>query len=46
MPRKKKTANEMTNDELIRHLFHPVVVKHAKNAVKEANAKATKKATK
>jgi hypothetical protein len=30
MPRRKKKAHEMTSDELVKDLFHPKVVKHAK----------------
>jgi hypothetical protein len=45
MPRKKKHPKDMTSDELIKHLFHPKIVKHVKGLVKEHNAE-PKKATK
>ena len=32
MPRRKKKAHEMTSEELVKDLFHPKVVKHAKKA--------------
>ena len=31
MPKKKKHPKDMTSDELMRHLFHPKVVKHIKH---------------
>ena len=43
---KKKHPREMTNDEAIRHLFDPKVVKHVKSLVEEANSKVKKRATK
>ena len=44
---KVKHPRDMTNDEAIKHLFHPKVVEHVKAVVKEANAaKPKKKATK
>jgi len=47
MPKKKKHPREMTSDELVRHLFHPRIVKHVKGILKEHNAQsARKKATK
>jgi hypothetical protein len=45
MPR-KKNVNKMTSDQLVRHLFHPKVVEHAKRVVREADQKHEKKATK
>jgi hypothetical protein len=45
MPR-KKDPNKMTSDELVKHLFHPKVVEHTKKAVREADSKHEKKATK
>ena len=30
MPKKKKHPKDMTSDELLKHLFHPKVVKHVK----------------
>ena len=43
---KKKQPRDMTNDEAIRHLFHPKIVKHVKSLVNETNLKVSKKATK
>jgi hypothetical protein len=43
---KAKHPRDMTNDETIKHLFHPKVVAHVKAVVKKANAKPKKKATK
>jgi hypothetical protein len=43
---KKKHPRDMTNEEAIRHLFHPKIVKHVKALVERANSKAKKKATK
>lgn len=43
---KKKHPRDMTNDEAIKHLFHPKVVKHVKAIIKEANVKVSKKTTK
>ena len=43
---KKKHPRDMTNEEAIRHLFHPRVVKHVKALVEEANSKVKKRATK
>jgi hypothetical protein len=40
---KTKHPREMTNDEAIKHLFHPKVVEHVKAVVKNANAPKTKK---
>lgn len=42
---KKKHPRDMTNDEAIKHLFHPKVVEHVKNVVRKANAEPKKKAT-
>ena len=36
----------MTNEEAIRHLFHPKVVKHVKAIIEKVNAKLSKKPTK
>jgi hypothetical protein len=41
MAPKKKHPKDMTSDELMKHLFHPKVVKHIKKA-----ANAEKKSTK
>ena len=35
----------MTNDEALKHLFHPKVVKHVKEVVAKINAKVSNKAT-
>ena len=44
---KKKHPKEMTNDEAIKHLFHPKIVKHVKAEIAKADSsKVTKKATK
>ena len=43
----RKHPREMTNDEAIKHLFHPKVVAHVKGVVKKAKRpKPKKKATK
>jgi hypothetical protein len=39
----KKHPRDMTNEEAIRHLFHPKVVKHVKAIVEKVNAKPSKK---
>jgi hypothetical protein len=40
MPKKsKRHPKNMTSDELVKHLFHPKVVKHLKKHVAELNAK-------
>ncbi len=36
MPRKKKHPRHMTTDELARHVFHPHVLKHVKQALRNA----------
>jgi hypothetical protein len=43
MPKKKKHPKDMTSDELLKHLFHPKVVKHVKKHVAAANRKSMKK---
>lgn len=43
---KKKHPRDMTNDEAIKHLFHPKIVKHVKAIVEENNSKVKTKATK
>jgi hypothetical protein len=43
----KKHQREMTNDEAIKHLFHPKIVAHVKAEVAKADGpKVRKKATK
>ena len=44
MPRKKKHPKDMTSEELLKHLFHPKIVKHVKEIVKKHNAKPKKRA--
>jgi hypothetical protein len=43
MPKKKKHPKDMTSDELLKHLFHPKVVKHAKKHVAKLNKSTMKK---
>lgn len=38
MPKKKKHPKDMTNDEAIKHLFHPKAVKHIKGHVAKLNS--------
>ena len=40
---KVKHPRDMTNDEAIKHLFHPKVVEHVKGVVKKSNTRETKK---
>jgi hypothetical protein len=40
MPRKH--PRDMTNDEAIRHLFHPRVVKHVQGIISAINSKPAK----
>lgn len=43
MPKSQpKKPDEMTTDEAVKHLFHPKVVKHLKDAVETANARPEK----
>jgi hypothetical protein len=42
MAPKKKHPKDMTSDELMKHLFHPKVVKHIKK-VANAEKKSTKR---
>ena len=46
MPRKKKLPKDMTSDELLKHLFHPKIVKHVKGILKKHNAEPKRLATK
>lgn len=49
MKKKTKHPKDMTNDELLAHVFHPKVVKHIKKHVQDLNAekgKPSKKADK
>lgn len=43
MPKKKHPKN-MTSDELMKHLFHPKVVKHIMKVAADAKKKRAKKA--
>jgi hypothetical protein len=43
---KKKHIRKMTNDELVEYLFHPKVVEHLRQAVKDTNEKAERKSRK
>jgi hypothetical protein len=40
---KAKHPREMTNEEALKHLFHPEVVKHVKAVVKNSDAAKIKK---
>jgi len=42
MPPKKKHPSEMSNDELAAHVFHPKVLKHAKEHIERLNAETVK----
>ena len=42
MPPKKKHAKHMTTDEAVKYLFHPHVVRHAKKAIQEHDARKSK----
>lgn len=42
MPKKAKHPTEMSNDELAASVFHPKVLKHAKEHIEKLNAEATK----
>jgi hypothetical protein len=44
MPKKKKHAMEMTDEEALKHLFHPEIVKAVKRHVKD-QTKPGKKST-
>ena len=44
MPKKKKHAMEMTDEEALKHLFHPEIVKAVKRHVK-GQTKSAKKST-
>lgn len=39
MKKEKKHPKDMTNDELLKHIFHPDVVKHIKKHVEEIKTK-------
>jgi hypothetical protein len=41
--KKKKHPKDMTSDELLKHLFHPKVVKHVKRHVAKLNKSTMKK---
>lgn len=40
---KKKHPKDMTSDELAKHVFHPKVLKHAKERIAELNTDKPKK---
>jgi len=42
--KKKKHPKDMTSDELMKHLFHPKVVKHIKKEAAGSEKKSMKKA--
>lgn len=42
MKKKTKHPKDMTNDELLAHVFHPKVVKHIKKHVQDLNAEKEK----
>ncbi len=42
--KKKKHPKNMTSDELMKHLFHPKVVKHIKKVATDVKKKTMKKA--
>ena len=44
MPKKKlaKHPKDMTDEEALRHLFHPKIVKAVRNHLKEKHGKASK----
>jgi hypothetical protein len=44
MAKKTKHPKDMTSDELLKHLFHPKVVKHVKKHVAKLNKSTMKKA--
>ena len=46
MPRKKKHPTEMSTEELARHVFHPKVLKAAKEHIKGLNAAKPTKSSK
>jgi hypothetical protein len=46
MPRKKEHSTEMTTEELARHVFHPKVLKYAKEHLKTLGAKPKKSSKK
>lgn len=42
MKKKAKHPKDMTNDELLAHVFHPKVVEHIKKHVQDLNAEKEK----
>jgi hypothetical protein len=42
--KKKKHPKDMTSDELMKHLFHPKVVKHIKKVAATGKKKSMRKA--
>jgi hypothetical protein len=45
MAKAKKHPSKMTSDELVRHLFHPRIVKHVNKILDEHNAPKPKRTT-
>lgn len=43
MPKKKKHPMEMTDEEALKHLFHPEIVKAVKRHVKGQTSKSPKR---
>jgi len=43
MKNKSKHPKDMTNDELLKHVFHPKVVEHIKKHVKDIDTKKEKR---
>jgi hypothetical protein len=43
MKKKAKHPKDMTNDELLAHVFHPKVVEHIKKHVQDLNAEKGKR---
>jgi hypothetical protein len=46
MPKNKKHPTEMTTEELAKHVFHPKVLKHAKEHLKALGNKPAKSSKK
>ncbi|MGD0275196.1 MAG: hypothetical protein ABSB79_03905 [Syntrophales bacterium] len=43
MKKKIKHPKDMTNDELLEHVFHPKVIKHIKKHIKDLNTNKEKR---
>jgi hypothetical protein len=46
MTKEKKHPKDMTNDELLKHIFHPDVVEHIKKHIEEIGKKKREKPVK